>query len=499
MVLSFFDGEELDILRSIQAALPPDVEVFLVGGAVRDLLLKRQVHDFDFVMKSGARKVGKRVANALKGAFMMLDDEREISRVILTGTDNSRILLDFSIFRAENLEEDLRARDFTINAMAVSLTKPDKLIDPLGGMNDLRTKILKTCSADSFQQDSLRTVRAVRMAVEFNLRMTAETIKTLKPAVKHLSKVSAERLRDELFKILEGRKAATSLRLLDKFGILQRILPELDGIRGLEQSLPHEMDVWHHTLSVVDALEKLIDLLGENYSQENGDNLTLGLAVLKLGRFRSELAKHFNRSLNPERSRRGLLLLAGLLHDIGKSETLSIDAAGRRHFYTHEVIGKARSYDLTSSLALSNIEADYLQNLVKNHMRIHLLSKESGSATHRAIYRYFRDTGETGIDICLLSLADMLSRRSGAPEFTRWERELNICEQLMESYWNQTEVRVNPPRFISGDDIMKEFHLPPGKLVGEALEAVREAQACGEISNREEALEFTSDWLKKNQ
>ncbi|MHC1784301.1 MAG: HD domain-containing protein [Anaerolineaceae bacterium] len=499
MVLSFFDSEELGILQSIQATLPPETEVFLVGGAVRDLLLKRSVHDFDFVLKSGARKVGKRVANALKGAFMMLDEEREISRVILTDKDNSRILFDFSVFRADSLDADLRARDFTINAMAVSLTSPDKIIDPLGGMEDLRTKKLKICSSDSFQQDSLRTVRAVRMAVEFNLRMTEQTIKGLKPAVKHLPKVSAERLRDEFFKILEGRKVSTSLRLMDQFGILPHILPELEGIRGLEQSLPHEMDVWQHTLAVVDGLERLTDLLTEDYPGEKGDNLTLGLALLKLGRFRSELTAHFKRSLNPERSRRGLLMLAGLYHDIGKGVTLSIDAKGQRHFYTHEVVGKGKSIELAYSLVLSNIEAGYLQNLVKNHMRIHLLSKESGSATHRAIYRYFRDTEETGIDICLLSLADILSRRSGAPEFERWNRELSISEQLMDSYWNHTEERVNPPRLVDGEVIMSYFKLPPGKLIGGALEAVREAQACGQILDREEALKFAGHWLEENR
>jgi tRNA nucleotidyltransferase/poly(A) polymerase len=497
MVPSFFDGEELNILRLVQAALPPDAEVYLVGGAVRDLVLKRPVHDFDFVLAGGARKIGQRIANALNGAFMMLDEEREVSRVILPDMKGGRVFLDFSIFRAGSLADDLLARDFTINAMAVSLRDPERIIDPTGGLDDLRTKQLEICSPESLNQDPLRVVRAVRMAVEFKLRMTAETISAIKKAVPKLRNVSPERLRDELFKILECRRVSTSLRLMDQFGILKAITPEMEEIKGMEQSLPHEMDVWHHTLAVEDALERLIELLTHAYSEDKGENLTFGLAVLKLGRFRAELKEHFSRSLHPERARKGLLLFGGLFHDVGKGSTLTIDAAGKRHFYTHEVIGQEKVAGRAAALMLSNVEIDYLKGLIKNHMRLHLLSKESGSASHRAIYRFFRDCGDSGIDVCLLSLADILSRRSGAPEFTRWERELNISEQLMDSFWHHTEERVNPLRLINGDEVMRLYGLTPGKIVGEILEAVREAQACGEIADRNEALGFIASWLKE--
>jgi tRNA nucleotidyltransferase/poly(A) polymerase len=499
MVLSLFKSEDRGLLQSIKSALPPDMEVFLVGGAVRDLVLKRPIHDFDFVVKSGARKAGKRVANALGGAFLMLDEEREISRVILQCEDETRLILDFSTFRAATLEEDLRARDFSVNAMALSLNNPDKIIDPLKGLDDLRNKLLEPCSPDSFAQDSLRCVRAVRMAVEFDLRMVGDTVSALKAAVDLLPRISPERLRDELFKILDGRRVGTSVRMLDMFGILSFILPDLEGIKGMQQSPPHELDVWRHTLAVVDGLEKLYDLLVKDFSPEKGDNLTMGLAVLKLGRFRSELAEHFKHRLNPERSRRGLLMLAGLCHDIGKASTLSIDGAGKRHFYTHEIVGDARMEDVAVSLAISNLESLYLRKLVRNHMRIHLLSKDSALATRKAIYRFFRDTGDAGIDTCLLSLADMLSRRSGAPEFERWNRELSITEQMLDSYWNHTEERISPVKLVDGELLMAHFKLKPGKLIGDVLEAVREAQACGKISDREQALEFARRWLEDDR
>ncbi len=475
------------------------MEVFLVGGAVRDLVLKRKIHDFDFVLKSDSRRVGKRVANALGGAFLMLDEERDISRVILQGEEGARLLLDFSAFRAATLEEDLRARDFSVNAMALNLNNLEKIIDPIRGMDDLRNRLLRPCSSDSFMQDSLRCVRAVRMAVEFELRMAGDTVSALKAAVNLLPRVSPERLRDELFKILDGSRVRTALELLDRFGVLPFILPDLEGINGVQQSPPHELDVWRHTLAVVDRLEKLYDLLVKDFSPEKGDNLTMGLAVLKLGRFRPNLTEHFQHRLNPERSRRGLLMLAGLLHDIGKASTLSIDGDGKRHFYTHEIAGDVKMETFADSLAISNLESLYLRKLVRNHMRIHLLSKDSDLATRKAIYRFFRDTGDAGIDICLLSLADMLSRRSGAPEFERWNRELSITEQMLDSYWNQTEDRISPPKLLDGELLMAHFRLKPGKLIGDVLEAVREAQACGKISDRGQALEFARCWLDDNR
>lgn len=499
MVLSVLNSEDRGLLQSIKNALPPDMEVYLVGGAVRDLILKRPIHDFDFILKSGSRRAGKRVADALGGAFLMLDAEREISRVILKGEDTARVILDFSVFRAATLEEDLRARDFSINAMALSLINPENLIDPLGGLEDLRNRLLKACSSESFAQDSLRCVRAVRMAVEFNLRMTGETGNALRAAAHLLPQVSPERLRDELFKILDGSRVSTALELLDRFGILAIILPHLEAIKNVEQSLPHEMDVWRHTLGLVDGLEKLYDVLASEFSEEKSDNLTMGLAVLKLGSFRAKLAEHFSRRLNPDRSRRALLMLAGLYHDVGKGSTLSIDSAGKRHFYTHEIIGDEIVEAAAGSLAISNIETLHLRKLVRNHMRIHMLSIAGDSATRRAIYRFFRDTGEAGIEICLLSLADILSRRSGAPEFERWNRELSITEQMLDSYWNHSEDRISPPKLVDGELLMAHFNLTPGRQIGDVLEAVREAQACGKISDRGQALEFARRWLEDNR
>lgn len=499
MVLSSLGSEEQKIIQTIQALQDPENDVYLVGGAVRDIVLQRPCHDFDFVLKTGARKIARKVANALNGAFLMLDDDREIARVILRDAGDRRIFLDFSIFRAKDLEEDLRGRDFTINAMALNLANPQKIIDPLSGLEALRTKTLKTCSAESFSQDGLRTIRAIRMAVEFKLRMTQSTINDLREAVPLLASISVERIRDELFKIFEGNQVSTSIRLMEKFGFFPFIMPELDVIKDVTQSSPHEMDVWQHTLSVIDHLESLINLFSEEYSQDRGGNLTLGLASLKLGRYRPEIIAHFNLSLNPDRSRRGLLLLAALYHDIGKGSTLTFDKDGRRHFYTHEIISAERIQKKAWSMTLSNNEADYLKTVVEHHMRVHNLTIDEKEVSRRAIYRFFRDTGEAGIEICLLSLADILARKNGTPDMERWNKELSVCERLMDQYWKHSEETIHPPRYFDGHYLMEEFSLPPGPLVGEALEAVREAQACGEVLNQEMAVEFVKKWLIDKQ
>src|SRR5512146_2934873 len=142
-----------------------DLEVYLVGGALRDLLLKRACHDLDFAMPGDPRKLARQVANELRGDFFVLDDERNTVRVIYHTQPAERIFLDFCGLRGSDIESDLRARDLTVNALALEIHHPEKLIDPTGGLKDLRAKTLRACSANAFHDDPVRVMRAVRQAL----------------------------------------------------------------------------------------------------------------------------------------------------------------------------------------------------------------------------------------------------------------------------------------------------------------------------------------------
>ncbi|MDP2776696.1 MAG: DUF5678 domain-containing protein, partial [Anaerolineales bacterium] len=205
------------LIDKIKDTLPADQEIYLVGGAVRDLLTSRLSHDFDFALPSNGISIARKVANALGADFMPLDDERDTGRVVLTDQDGTRIYLDFATYRGANLAEDLRARDFTINAMAYNL-RDNTIIDPMEGASDIRAKVIRACSPTSLSDDPVRILRAVRQAAAFGFRIEKNTRELMKQGADQVGSVSAERLRDEIFKMLNGPKADTSIRALEMLG-----------------------------------------------------------------------------------------------------------------------------------------------------------------------------------------------------------------------------------------------------------------------------------------
>src|SRR5215208_3852679 len=247
--------------------LLPNQEIYLVGGAVRDMLLNRVSHDLDFAVPSNGIALARRVANAINADFMVLDAERDTGRVIVTDEGGSRTYLDFATYRgipisnsANSIEEDLHARDFTINAVAFNL-RTQTILDPLNGASDIRAKIIRACSPTSLEDDPVRILRAIRQAAALGFKIELGTRKTMKQAAPLLPNISPERLRDELFKILEGRKPDASMRALEMLGIFPHLLPELSTMKGVKQSAPHIDDVWEHTLSVLRYLEDILSAL----------------------------------------------------------------------------------------------------------------------------------------------------------------------------------------------------------------------------------------------
>jgi tRNA nucleotidyltransferase/poly(A) polymerase len=473
-------------------------DIFLVGGAIRDALRQRPVHDLDFVMSSDVRPLARRVADHFLGGFYMLDPLRNTARVILTKTVNGeKITFDFAHFQGETIEEDLCNRDFSVNAMAVSLASPQKLIDPCHGVMDLREKVLRTCLDHSISDDPVRILRAIRLSLELKMRLDSGTQKQMHRAVSSLTRISSERLRDELFRILEGKSPASAIRLLDHFGINAVLLPELPILKGVEQSPPHSLDVWEHTLATIKNLDLIFNMLVAN-DRTASDNLWAATMLLALGRYRSQLQEHYTRQLNLNRSRKSALFFTALYHDVGKPITMSLDEDGRIRFFEHEHKGAELTADRSRALALSQNEIDYSATIIENHLRPHFLLKANGSLTRRSIYRFFRDAGEMGIDICVLSLADYLATHNTDLDPDKWADRLETCQILFDSWWEKKAESITPPRLLTGDDLLAQFHLSPGPIIGYLLESLREAQAAGEITSREQALDFVRAKLKEN-
>ncbi len=476
-----------EILPALRQRAQPGQKIYLVGGVIRDALLEKENHDLDFAVSGDVRRLARELADALGAAYYMMDLEHQTARLIFPAGEDRRYSLDFAGLRGADIAADLAGRDFTINAMAVDIQEPDRLIDPLKGAQDLKDRRLRACGPSSFRDDPVRLLRAVRLSLALDLSMDTATVRWMKEAAGDLALSSVERQRDEFVRILEGRKVDSALRLLDRFGLLEQVIPEVKTLRGLPQPQPHTLDAWEHTLSAISWLEALLNLLAAEYSEEKGASLLLGMATLKLGRYREQLSRHLTRSLVSGRSLRGILFLTALLHDCGKPLARTVDGRGELHFYEHDILGSGIARQRARALALSNLEVERIYFLVRQHMRIHWLAAGEEQPSPRAVYRFFRDTGEAGIDLCLLSLADTLATYGVTILPACWERELAVCRQLLEAWFEQRQRVIDPPRMVNGDDLIHHFQLEPGPLIGKLLDAIHEAQAVGQIDTPEQA------------
>lgn len=491
-----FTSELFDLIRS---ALPENQPIYLVGGAVRDALLGKPTHDFDFIVPEDVFATGRRFANALNAAYYPLDEVRETVRIVLISPDGPRQVFDFATQRGPNLEEDLRSRDFTINAMALAVHDPQNIIDPLGGAKDLKDGLLRPCSETAFLDDPVRIIRAVRQAVSFKLYIPPETKQLITRSVNQLPDISPERIRDELFRIFDGPQPAAALRSLDKLGALKYLLPELDQLKDVPQPPPHISDAWSHSWDCIRKLDDILKVLASDHDPEAAANWALGMVSIRLGRYREQLDAHLSKKLNPGRSIRSIMLFAALYHDIGKPKTRQITDNGRIQFLKHEQIGAEMIRDRSLKLRLSNHEIDRLSSILRHHMRPLLLTQTGALPSRRAVYRFFRDCRASGVDICLLSLADVMATYGPTLPKDMWISHLDTVRVLLEAWWERKESDIAPPALINGNDLIETFGVEPGPFIGYLLEAIRESQAAGELISRDDALQFAHAWLNENR
>lgn len=481
----------VQVASVLQNARMDLASVYLVGGSVRDALLGLPSHDLDFVLEKDSLRAARMVADGLGGAYFTMDAEFQVGRVVLKNERGDRQIMDFTAMQGESLEDDLRNRDFTVNAIAISLAKMDSLIDPLGGVDDLFRGRLRVCSDASFLSDPVRVLRAVRMSAAYQLAFQPETRALISPAVADLWQVSVERVRDEFLKIMDAPRPDTSLRILDRFEVLEMILPETMPLKGVTQSPPHIYDVWEHSLHAVAEMEHILNLLDRSYKHDNevGGDLVSGLVSQRLGRYRENISQYVDEELVPDRPFRSLMMVAALFHDITKPAHLDVDEDGKTHFSGHEASGAQVFADRAAEMRLSNAEIRRVKRMIEGHGFPWQMSKLPLPPTRKAIYQFWNVYGDAGVGICLLSLADTLAVYGHTITPQILGNLLDVIRPLLEAYWENPE-QVEPPTLIDGNEIMETFNLMPGPQVGELLSALREAQAVGEVNDRREARAF---------
>ncbi len=478
-----------------------DIQSYVVGGFVRDVLLERNTADIDTAIVADALEIAPRIAAALNGKYVALDRVNRVGRVILANQGGASAkgqwTLDFATVKG-SIEQDLAQRDFTIDAIAVELNQLSKdsaevtLIDPFNGWNDLQQGVVRAVAGTAFESDAARLLRAVRLAAELGFSIDSETEALMQRQSHLIASVAGERIREELLRLLAIPHREQLLPYLDKLGLITAMIPELAQTKGVDQPKEHFWNVFDHSLQTVAAADFLLRQ-GAWPRDPGSAEQPAGQEILAATPWSTELAQHFARKVSSGSSRRQLLKLAALLHDVAKPQAKAIDAGGRMRFLGHAQEGAARAAAILERLRFSAKEVRLVETMVRHHLRPGQLT-QSELPSHRAIYRYFRDTGEAGIDILFLSLADHLATRGPQLEMAQWQQHCQLVNYVLAQRSEQA-VLVAPPKLVDGHDLIDIFSLEPGPEIGEFLEQVREAQASGELASREEAISYIRERL----
>jgi len=430
---------------SIKSTMPDEVistykklessgfEAYLVGGCVRDILLSIPVTDWDFTTNA----VPSEIQNIFPDSFY--DNAFGTVGIPVNLDDDKTMVIEITTYRTEGkyedhrrpntvawgetLEEDVKRRDFTVNALALKINDGYELIDLVDGRKDLDAKIIRAVGNpdERIAEDALRMLRAVRFATQFAFTIEEKTWEAIKKNHQLISHVSNERVRDELFRILSSDYPYEGIMLLDKLGILDVILPELTRGKGISQKRPgrhHKDDVFTHNV----------------------------------------LSLKYCPSKNP------LVRFATLLHDVGKPDVVSTDKEGYVIFYNHEVVGSKIVKEIADRLRLSKKQRGKIYTLIRWHM-----FTIDENITDSAIRRFIRRVGiENVADMIDLRIGDRLG---GGTQFAESWRLKKFKERLSE--------QLNPPfsindLAINGNDVMKELNIKPGREVGDILQTLFE-------------------------
>lgn len=479
--------------KVIQVLRQAGTPCYLVGGTIRDALLSLQPSlaapcaikfDLDFAVPANGLRIARQIADWLGGAFYPLDARRDVGRVVFSIGPCITRVVDVARFQGDTLTDDLARRDFSVNAMALDVSQSSPvLIDPHGGYLDLQAALLRALSGQSMQADPLRCMRAVRLRAQLGFEIEAGTRALIQAAAPQLHRVSPERVRDELMKILALPAAAGSIRLMDALGLLISILPATAPLKGLAQAAPHRWDVFEHTLRTVEALEVWLPVDGAPAHPDLpfAEQIFQHLAVETTGGYR----------------RRWLLTLAALLHDIGKPATLSVESGGRTRFIGHELAGAALSVSLLQTLRFPRQAVHRVEAVVQHHLRPLSLAWQ-GAVSQRAIHRFYRDLRDAGVEVAVLALADHQATVGPPSDDSEWPVLLDTVRQLLDAYFNRHHAVVAPPPLLDGHELVQQFGLAPGPQLGQLLAALREAQAAGVVTTREQAQAWVREHLTPN-
>jgi poly(A) polymerase len=460
--------ESAPLVALARRALAGREEVWIVGGAVRDAALGREVTDLDLAVAGDPATAAKAIAAEGDGHAFELSAEFATWRAV--ARDRSW-QLDATALRGETIDADLAARDFTLGAVAVPLGGGEP-IDPYDGVGDLGRRLLRVVGEGSFRADPLRLLRAARLAAELELKLEPETAALARSQAALAAEPAGERQLAELRLLLGGPDPVRGVNLLGELGLTAVVLPELEALRGVEQGPNHHLDVYGHTLAVLEqtlAVESNLERFAGERAAEARELLAEPLA--------------------DEMSHGTALRFGALLHDIAKPLTRG-ERDGWVTFVGHDSEGVGVVGGICRRLRASGRLTRHLQALTLHHLRLGFLVHEAPLPPRR-VHEYLRATEPVAADVTLLTVADRLSARGGGPFATEEaiEGHLGLARQMLAAAldWRRDGP---PPPLLRGDEVAAELGIAPGSELGELLAELEAAQYAGEVRTREEAIEY---------
>jgi len=450
-----------EILNNLASFFNNDIR--LVGGAVRDILLDKEILDRDLIVTDCDAKIfSMKVAEFFDAKFIPLDEENKIYRVVLNDKKN---YLDITNPVENSLEKDILRRDLSINAIAVNI-KNGGIFDPVNGLKDFENKILNGIREENFTDDPLRLLRIFRFHSTLGFEISKELMDIAKKHAPLINKPAKERIEYEIMKLFNGEYAHSALLKMDKCGILELIFPFVKELKQVPPNAHHHLDLFHHSIETV----KQIQILYENSS----DFVKQHLDKIDFGGF----------------SRLAHLKLSAFMHDIGKFSTWFIEEnTGRHRFYKHDDVGSKMAPEILKKLAFSNKQIKYVQKMIKNHMYATMVVC-SPELTDKIMMHYVRKMEDDSIDAIMIGKADRLSALG--PEITEdiVNENLTMLDKLLNFYIDSLETIKPLPKLLDGNEIMKLLNITPSPQLGKILNELHEAQLNGDITTKEQAVEY---------
>lgn len=445
--------------KVIQLIKSYDEDIYLVGGAVRDFLLGKNTFDKDIIVKS-AEEFASRFANDNDGTFIELDKENKIYRVVLSDKVNY-----IDVTEADDIEQDLKRRDFTINSIAVNL-KNDEIIDVTGGRLDLERGIIRSISEDNLVDDPLRILRGYRFAATLGFEIESETQRQIDKHLDLILEPARERITYEIMKLFDGKYTASVLLKADK--LIEIIYPVFVDVKKVPKNTHHHLDLYEHSVETVNQIQLLYEA-ADTVIREH-------LEKIDFGGF----------------SRLAHLKLAAFFHDIGKFSTWTIE--GERHrFIKHDDVGSKMAKEILKQNKFSKKQIEYIADMIKNHIYpSQVVSSEN--VTEKIYMRYIRKMDENVIDNIILAKADRLSARGPAITEAIVKENIGNLDKLLDYYITIKDSLKPLPKLLSGDEIMELKNIPQSPKLGEIITALKNEQLEGNIVSKDDAINFVLNY-----